>query len=469
MVTGVGPAGRGERRRPVAQAGGLHRPRLSRARPPWRRHAGRPRRTTSAGTTCGSLLRLLHVRGATSRADADRRDRPEPQHGRERSPPSSSRPGWSASRPRSAAAAAGRPSIVVEPASDDVFVAGRRHRRRAPDGGPRRARRASCWTGASSGRRRATTTSPRTSRRADAARRGSCSAPRRRRASCVGIGVGVCGRRQRRRRRGALRAQPRLGRRPAAARCSPSGSATGCRSSVGNDGDLGAHGRAPARRRRAGVATSSTSPARSASAAASSSAGDRSRAPAATAARSATSSSTRAGRRAAAVGAAAGRPRSASDGRAARDRPPGGHARWRQVLAAYAAGDAAAGRGAAASARWLGVGVANLVNIFNPQLVALRRRSAHIFAAPSRSCARRSPARCRGPRDQVRLGRRARRRLASWSAPPSWPSPPLLEDPLDVLGVPARRGVPRLGQGLAVQQVGPAPRRAAAGHPLRCR
>ena len=94
--------------------------------------------------------------------------------------------------------------------------------------------------------------------------------------------------------------------------------------------------------------------------------------------------------RVAAARAAAGRPRSAS-ARCCATRaatPTAARARWTRVLRAAEAGELGPERPHSTLGRWLGIGIAGLVNVFDPQVVVLgglfgRMAPCHVPMVPS--------------------------------------------------------------------------------------
>jgi predicted NBD/HSP70 family sugar kinase len=74
-----------------------------------------------------------------------------------------------------------------------------------------------------------------------------------------------------------------------------------------------------------------------------------------------------------------------------------------EVLAAYDAGDAAARRGLVKVGTWLGVGLADLVNIFNPQAVIFGGITQEIFQRVREPIAAGLAGALTAPRDQVCL------------------------------------------------------------------
>jgi predicted NBD/HSP70 family sugar kinase len=73
------------------------------------------------------------------------------------------------------------------------------------------------------------------------------------------------------------------------------------------------------------------------------------------------------------------------------------------VLTAYAAGEQWAQAGMRRVGRSLGLGVANLVNIFNPELILFGGVSRHIFTATEPLVRQALAAALAAPREQVRL------------------------------------------------------------------
>ena len=123
-------------------------------------------------------------------------------------------------------------------------------------------------------------------------------------------------------------------------------------------------------------------------------------------------------------------------------RPPdGGSAAVEAVLADAAAGDATALAALDEVGRWLGIGLAGLVNMLNPARVVLGGRFARLhpfIAATVEDGARPAGAR----RARGRSSRSCRRRSASTprcSAPPSWRSSRSSTDPASWFQAPASR------------------------------
>jgi predicted NBD/HSP70 family sugar kinase len=74
-----------------------------------------------------------------------------------------------------------------------------------------------------------------------------------------------------------------------------------------------------------------------------------------------------------------------------------------EVLAAYEAGDLAVRRGLVRIGDWLGTGVADLVNIFNPELVIFGGMTRDIFRLAEEAVRKSLTTALTAPRDQVRL------------------------------------------------------------------
>ncbi len=111
------------------------------------------------------------------------------------------------------------------------------------------------------------------------------------------------------------------------------------------------------------------------------------------------------------------------------------------VLTAYACGERWAQAGVRRVGRSLGAGVADLVNIFNPELVVFGGAVRHIFTATEPLVRQALAGALVAPVEQVRLVVAG---LGDDSVPlgaAELAFAPLLEDPLAALGVPARVGV----------------------------
>ena len=109
-----------------------------------------------------------------------------------------------------------------------------------------------------------------------------------------------------------------------------------------------------------------------------------------------------------------------------------------QVLSAYAAGERWPQAGMRRVGRWLGVGVVNLVNVFNPQAIVFGGVSRLLFEATEPIVRAALDSALAGPRDQVQLRSAlvGNDSIAVGAAELAFA--PLLEDPL---GLPARPGL----------------------------
>jgi predicted NBD/HSP70 family sugar kinase len=104
------------------------------------------------------------------------------------------------------------------------------------------------------------------------------------------------------------------------------------------------------------------------------------------------------------------------------------------VLAAHAAGDPRVVEGMHHVGQWLGVGVANLVNVFNPEMIVFGGATRGIFAAteaPTREALRSA---LTAPRDQVRLEIAALGADSTVIGAGELAFAPLLENPMTALG-----------------------------------
>ena len=106
------------------------------------------------------------------------------------------------------------------------------------------------------------------------------------------------------------------------------------------------------------------------------------------------------------------------------------------VLAAYAAGERWPQLGMRRVGRWLGVGVVNLVNIFNPQAVIFGGVSRHLFQATEPMVRAALEGALAGPRDQVQLRLPALGDDSIAIGAAELAFAPLLEDPLGTLAGP---------------------------------
>ena len=148
--------------------------------------------------------------------------------------------------------------------------------------------------------------------------------------------------------------------------------------------------------------------------------------------------------------AAAGRPRSARTPILAAAGAPGRHASQDVLAAAADGGPRGARRAASRVGRWLGVGVANLVNVFNPEVVVFGGVLRQLLPATEAIVRTELASALAAPREQVRL---ALPQLGGDStllgaAEPAFA--PLLDDPLGVLARGRRRHHPGSDASLTV-------------------
>jgi predicted NBD/HSP70 family sugar kinase len=104
------------------------------------------------------------------------------------------------------------------------------------------------------------------------------------------------------------------------------------------------------------------------------------------------------------------------------------------VLAAHAAGDARVIDGMKHVGQWLGVGVANLVNVFNPEMIVFGGATRGIFAATEASTRKALRSALTAPRDQVRLKTAALGADSTVIGAGELAFAPLLENPMTALG-----------------------------------
>jgi predicted NBD/HSP70 family sugar kinase len=104
------------------------------------------------------------------------------------------------------------------------------------------------------------------------------------------------------------------------------------------------------------------------------------------------------------------------------------------VLAAHAAGDPNVIDGMKHVGQWLGVGVANLVNVFNPEMIVFGGATREIFAATEASTRRALRSALTAPRDQVRLETAALGADSTVIGAGELAFAPLLENPMTALG-----------------------------------
>jgi predicted NBD/HSP70 family sugar kinase len=116
--------------------------------------------------------------------------------------------------------------------------------------------------------------------------------------------------------------------------------------------------------------------------------------------------------------------------------PP--EAGFEQVLAAYAAGDGAALAGVRRAGHWLGVGVVDLVNIFNPQVIVFGGAVRHIFSLTEQLVKEALATALAAPRAQVRLAPPALGADSTLVGAAELAFARLLEDPLGTLTTPTR-------------------------------
>jgi len=105
-----------------------------------------------------------------------------------------------------------------------------------------------------------------------------------------------------------------------------------------------------------------------------------------------------------------------------------------EVLAAHSAGDPAAGDGVRSVGRWLGIGVANLVNVFNPEVIVFGGLTRAIFPLMEASVRAELAGALTAPRGQVRLELPGLGADSSLVGAAELAFAPLLSDPLGALG-----------------------------------
>lgn len=104
------------------------------------------------------------------------------------------------------------------------------------------------------------------------------------------------------------------------------------------------------------------------------------------------------------------------------------------VLAAHATGDQRVIDGMQHVGQWLGVGVANLVNMFNPEMIVFGGATRGIFAATEASTREALRSALTAPRDQVRLETAALGDDSTVIGAGELAFAPLLENPMAALG-----------------------------------
>jgi len=103
------------------------------------------------------------------------------------------------------------------------------------------------------------------------------------------------------------------------------------------------------------------------------------------------------------------------------------------LLAAHAAGDRAVQDGVRAVGRWLGIGVANLVNVFNPEVIVFGGLTRAIFPVMERYVRAELAGALTAPRGQVRLELPGLGADSSLVGAAELAFAPLLSDPLGAL------------------------------------
>jgi predicted NBD/HSP70 family sugar kinase len=105
-----------------------------------------------------------------------------------------------------------------------------------------------------------------------------------------------------------------------------------------------------------------------------------------------------------------------------------------EVLAAHAAGDAAVIDGLRSVGHWFGVGLANLVNMFNPEMIVFGGATRGLFAATEAETREALGAALTAPHEQVRLETAALGADSTVIGAGELAFEPLLENPMAALG-----------------------------------